>query len=131
MKNKGGRPTVRTPQTAQRLVELVGKGVPYKHACAAAGISYSVFCEWRAADPQFAAQLDEAISQGVEARLKSIAEAAATDWRAAEAWLRLVLPAEFGRNRVELTGPGGTPLAAGIQLYLPKKEAAPIVEAAA
>ena len=53
---------------------------------------------------------------------------AATDWRCAAWYLEHVHPESFARNRIELSGPDGAPLAAGVQLYLPKKDGAPVVE---
>jgi hypothetical protein len=122
-KPKIGRPTKRTSDIADRICFAVSKGVPFGHAARLAGIAYSSFCDWRNSDPGFRGRLDAAISAGVEKRLKMIQDAAdAGDWRAAEAWLRLVLPAEYGRQRLELTGAEGSPLSAGVQLYLPAKD---------
>ena len=118
-----GAPTKRTPEVADRIFSAVRQGVPFTHAARLAGICYSSFCEWRNTDAAFRERLDAAISLGVEKRLKLIQDAAdGGDWRAAEAWLRLVLPAEYGRQRLELTGENGAPLAAGITLYLPRKD---------
>jgi hypothetical protein len=124
-----GAPTKRTPEVAERIFSAVRQGVPFTHAARLAGIVYSTFCEWRNTDAEFRGQLDAAISAGVEKRLKMIQNAAdAGDWRAAEAWLRLVLPAEYGRQRLELTGENGAPLAAGVQIYLPRKDIGAVVE---
>ena len=127
-KRSRGRPTVRTPDVAERVLLAVSKGVPFTHAARLAGISYSAFCDWRNTDAEFRGRLEEAISSGVEERLATIVESARTDWRAAEAWLRLVLPAEYGRQRLELTGADGAPLTAGVQLYLPRKDNGAVVE---
>ena len=121
-KRTPGRPTVRTVEVAGRVCEAVGRGVPYTFACRLAGISYSVFCEWRNSDATFREQLEEAVAVSVEARLLTIRDAAATDWRAASWWLEHVLPESFARNRIELTGPDGSPLAGAIALYLPQKQ---------
>jgi len=118
-----GRPTKRTPDVADRIILAVRQGVPFTHAARLAGIAYSSFCDWRNTDPQFRERLDAAISAGVEKRLRMIQDAADNgDWRAAEAWLRLVLPAEYGRNRIELTGADGAPLTGAVALYLPQKQ---------
>ena len=125
-----GRPTVRTSAVAERILAAVAKGVPFAHSVRLAGISYSNFCAWRNEDAAFRERLEAAISAGVEERLATIAESARTDWRAAEAWLRLVLPMEYSRNRIELSGPDGGPLAGGVNLYLPQKNGAAMVDVA-
>src|ERR1039458_6993037 len=126
-----GAPTKRTPEVAERIFSAVRQGVPFTHAARLAGIVYSTFCEWRNTDAEFRGQLDAAISAGVEKRLKLIQDAADNgDWRAAECWLRLVLPAEYGRQRLELTGADGGPLGGGVTLYLPQKASATMVDVA-
>ena len=125
----GGRPTVRTPEAAARILQAVSIGAPLVHAARAAKICYATLAAWRNEDPEFKERLEHAISLCVEKRLKTIQDAAdAGDWRASEAWLRLVLPQEFSRSRLEITGSDGAPLTAGLQLYLPKKEL-PTIEA--
>ena len=122
-----GAPTKCTAETAARIFSAVSKGVPFGHAAKLAGICYTSFCNWRNKDAAFREQLDAAISLGVEKRLRMIQDAAdAGDWRAAEAWLRLVLPMEYGRQRLELSGVDGAPLSAGVRLYLPAKNGAVI-----
>jgi hypothetical protein len=39
--------------------------------------------------------------------------------------LERCFPAEFGRSRIELTGENGSPLAVGVGIYLPAKNAEP------
>jgi hypothetical protein len=118
-----GRQTVRTAANAERIFHAVSLGVPFHHATTLAGISYSTFCAWRVEDAEFRERLDAAIAAGVEKRLNTILTASENgDWRASEAWLRLVLPMEFGRNRIELSGPGGSPLAGVVAIMLPPKQ---------
>jgi hypothetical protein len=90
-----------------------------------AGIAYSSLAEWRNSDEVFRAQLEEAIALSVEARLKTIRDAADMDWRAASWWLEHVLPESFARNRIEVTGADGGPLTGGVTLYLPQKTNGP------
>jgi hypothetical protein len=117
-----GAPSKRTPDVADRICLAVSKGVPFCHAARLSGISYSMLCDWRNTDPEFSERLDAAISEGVEKRLKMIQDAAdGGDWRAAEVWLRLVLPSEYGRQRLELTGANGSPLAGTVAIVLPQK----------
>ncbi|MGE9266468.1 MAG: helix-turn-helix domain-containing protein [Verrucomicrobiales bacterium] len=44
-----GRPSSFTPETAQRVLEAVEKGLTYKQAAAYAGISYTTLNRWRLA----------------------------------------------------------------------------------
>ncbi|HXE41971.1 MAG TPA: hypothetical protein VN516_03015 [Candidatus Baltobacteraceae bacterium] len=45
------------------------------------------------------------------------------EWRAAAWLLEHCNPEKFARNRIEVTGADGSPIAAGmIQIYLPRKE---------
>ena len=46
--------------------------------------------------------------------------------RAACWFLEHTQPSHFARNRIELTGADGQQLAAGVTLYLPQKETAPV-----
>ena len=111
-KRRRGQPTKWTPPLIRRLLRTIGRGVPFNHACRACGVSVSSFCEKRNSDPGLQAKVEGAVSRAVERRLRVIQNAADTgDWRAAEAWLRLVLPAEYGRQRLELSGVDGGPLA--------------------
>ena len=101
----------------------MGRGLPLCHAARAAGISNSHLCKWRLEDERFALRIESAVSKAIEKRLRKIEQAAnAGDWRAAECWLRLVLPAEYGRNRLEVTGADGSPLAGMVAICLPPKQ---------
>ncbi len=104
--NPNGRPSVRTPETAERICEAVALGVPYSHAVKLAGIGYSTFCEWRNEDPEFEQKLDAALSESVEARLKIIRDNAAGDWRCAAWFLEHVLPEHFAKSRIQVEAIG-------------------------
>jgi hypothetical protein len=97
--------------------------MPFSHACAVARIAFQTFCDWRNTDADFHRQIEEAVARGVNARLKVIEKAANLgDWRASAWMLEHCQPQHFARNRLEVTGADGAPLAAGVQLYLPRKE---------
>jgi hypothetical protein len=122
-----GRPTVRTAANSARVLKAISTGCPLTHAARASGISYSALCDWKKDDPEFAERLEIAISEAVELRLKVIQDAAnAGDWRAAQAWLAVVLPMEYGRQKIDVCGPDGGPLTAGVQIYLPAKQVASV-----
>jgi len=46
-KHSGGRPTKLTPDIVERLTEAIRNGNYYESACAAAGISYQTFQNWK------------------------------------------------------------------------------------
>jgi hypothetical protein len=99
--------------------------LPYVHACAIAGICDQVWRNWKRDDPAFRARVDRAIARGVERRLKKIDRASnAGDWRASAWLLEHTQPQHFARNRIEITGADGQPLAGAIAVYLPQKESA-------
>ncbi|MEI6806853.1 MAG: hypothetical protein WCK49_10185, partial [Myxococcaceae bacterium] len=45
--NQTGRPQCFTQAKAERIVQAIRKGLPYKLAAAAGGISYNTFIRWR------------------------------------------------------------------------------------
>jgi hypothetical protein len=109
-------------------------GVPATHAARAAGLSYQSLLNYQRLHPQFADDMARAVSEGVESRLEVIERATqsqdeAIRLRAACWFLEHTQPAHFARNRIELTGADGSPLAAAVAIYLPKKDGdAPAVE---
>jgi len=127
---KRGARTVRTESNAKILCDCIARGMPFSMACSIAGLSVSVFHDWKANDENFRAQLEEAIALGVNRRLEKIEAAGRDDWRACAWLLEHCQPGHFARNRIEVTGADGTPLAAGVSLYLPQKDR-PVVDAGA
>jgi len=130
-KNKNGRPTKFTRQTRARVLSCVKKGMPLVHAANAAGISFMSLNTYRQKNLKFADALAQAISKGVEKRLEVIERATQSQdegirLRAACWFLEHTQPSHFARNRIELTGADGQQLAAGVTLYLPQKETAPV-----
>lgn len=121
---KLGRPTkLDNARARKKLIELIAKGVPNSHACAAVGISVPAFCAYREKHEWFRDELARATGIGVEARLRKIENAsAAGDWRASAWLLEHCQPEHFSKNRLEITGADGGPLTAGIGIYLPKKD---------
>lgn len=122
-----GRPTVRTLPRAKIICNAIGRGLPFTHACAVARISFETFSRWRSSDEKFRAQIDEATAKGVDRRLKVIERATnsqdeAIRLRAACWFLEHTQPQHFARNRIEISGADGSPLAVGIGIYLPQKD---------
>ncbi len=114
---------------AGRLIEAVGKGAPQSSACAYAGIVPRTLQHWRTAlnaldaDDEhqgddlrlvrFFRLFDEAAAALTVELVGSWADAAKSDWRAAQAFLARRDPTEWGdpAKRVELSGPDGAPVA--------------------
>lgn len=122
-KLKGGRPSKFTPELVKRILKCVERGMPLSLACEAAGIEFCTLQVYRKKHPDFAAHIKAAIAKGVEKRLKKIEDASdAGDWRAAAWLLEHCQPEHFSRNRIEVSGPDGSPLAAAVAIYLPAKD---------
>jgi hypothetical protein len=84
-------------------------------AAQAAGISYQSLCNYRALHKDFDDALSRALAEGAEKRLAVIEKALSSPdeairLRSAEWWLCHVLPQQFSRSRVEVTGPDGESL---------------------
>jgi hypothetical protein len=109
--NRGGRPTVRTPEVARILCDAIALGVPFRHACNVAKISFQTFCDWRRDDLDFKEQVEGALAEGVQRRLRVIEKAMeSTDeairLRSACWYLEHVFPSDFSRSRVEVEAIG-------------------------
>jgi hypothetical protein len=118
-----GRPTKFTPETRQRLIELVARGLPFNHACHAAGVSFQSFSTYRSEHPDFREEIEQAVAIAIERRIKIIEKAADDgDVNSAKWLLEHLHPQHFARNRIEITGADGSPLAGAIAVYLPKKD---------
>ena len=122
-RNKGGRPSKFTPETRARLIELVAKGVPYKHACRAVRITFQSFSTYREQHHDFAEEIESAVAAAIEKRLDVIQRAADTgDVNSAKWLLEHLHPESFARNRIEVTGADGAPLTGAVAVYLPQKD---------
>ncbi len=116
-------PTKFTPQTRRKILRLVEIGVPLSHIPAALGFSWSWFCHYRSQHPKFQAAIERARSRSIERHLRIIQTAAQNGDVASSRWfLERSFPEHFARNRIELTGADGSPLALGVSLYLPQKQ---------
>jgi hypothetical protein len=83
------RPTLRTPEIENILIEAAETGAPIKACCATARISYETFRAWCMSDPELAFQFYQARERGRVNALSILQQAAKEDWRAAAEWLRL------------------------------------------
>ena len=126
-KRRRGWPTKRTALMALRVCRLVADGMPLSHAAGACGISISFLFEWKAKEAAFRGQVEAATSKGIAQRLAVIREClasqdAALSFRAATWWLEHTQPQHFARNRIEVSGPDGSPLAGVVAIMLPPKQ---------
>jgi hypothetical protein len=119
---KGGRPRAVTPALRARLIELIARGLPFKHAARGAGISFQTMQNFRKANPDFEDELEQAVAAAIEKHLRTIETAAQTDPRYAAWMLEHRWPEHFSKSRIEISGPDGAPLAATVAFYLPKKQ---------
>ena len=129
-RKKPGRPSKFTRQTRERILRAVGKGMPLTHAASVANISLQSLITYRRDCPKFAAALEQAVAKGVEKNLEVIERATLSEdegirLSAAKWYLEHVHPESFARNRIEVTGANGSPLAAAIAIYLPAKDTCP------
>ncbi len=126
-----GRPGLLTSELAAEIVRNLASGAFIDEAAGAAGIDDSTLYKWLARGRKAKAEPDEAtpddalyielVDATTRARHSARVQAHATlranfargtdkgDWRAAEAYLKLVDPKRY-RNRVEITGAGGGPV---------------------
>jgi hypothetical protein len=102
--NKGGRPTLYTPETVDRLLTALADGVTQKQACLASGISESTLSNWKEQYPELEQRLASAREQARQKALTQIRAAGeAGDWRASEAFLRMSFPADYRRGDINVS----------------------------
>jgi hypothetical protein len=99
---KNGRPTKRTKAVLTPLFEAIRTGVPYKLACAAAGISYECFNKWRQNDPAFDAEVEQAAAQPAVKLFNTIREQAPETWQAGAWTLERRFPEMFAKPEAQL-----------------------------
>jgi hypothetical protein len=121
-----GRPSKFTAECRKVIVEAIGRGLPYCYAATKAGISYPSFCNYRRDHPDFADEILRAEADAIDSRLAIIEKASATDPSCAKWWLEHRFPQHFAKTRIEISGPDGSPIAAGVvAILLPPKGSVP------
>lgn len=99
-----------TDATRTRLLERLAEGWSFGNACKAAGITRATLWNWRNDDPEFDAQVRDAIEAGLDQAEDAIRKHWRRDWRAAQASLVAKRRTVWGANRIELTGADGGPI---------------------
>ena len=103
-KNAGGQPTKLTAEMAKYITDALGRGISIKRACIAAGVDRKSYYNWCKANGQFFHMATRAKIRGEVSLLGHIENAAATDWRAAEALLKCMYPARYAKHVVNHEG---------------------------
>ena len=129
-RNARGRKSKFNKATVEKICGGLSIGLPQHFAASLGGVTATTFHAWRNRYASFRKAVEEAIAKGMAYRLGVIQNALASNdenvrLRAATWWLEHCMPEHFAKNRIEVTGADGSPLAAGISLYLPKKETPP------
>ncbi|MDZ4817260.1 MAG: hypothetical protein SGI71_13505 [Verrucomicrobiota bacterium] len=98
-KSGGGRPTKRTPDRTAALLQAIESGMPYKSACAIAGIHFDTFNEWRKTNSEFSEQVEGAQAIAIQRAVNCIMDAALKDWKAAAWFLERRACDEFSKQK--------------------------------
>jgi hypothetical protein len=107
-KHPGGRPSIKSTETCQKLLEVVRTGLPLKFAAASVGVTYDALNKWRERDPKFSEQVELARLASVEERWGIIQAAARGnedepgDWHAAAWSIERTWPTDFGKPEAQL-----------------------------
>jgi transposase len=105
--NPPGRPSVwEDGKLEAALVRTMETGCSVRDAAEFNGVAYSTVKERQKSDAEFSARLARARVKFKVASLAIVAKAAPKTYTAATWWLERAYPHEFGKQRVELTGPG-------------------------
>jgi hypothetical protein len=78
------------------LLDAFRTGLSVKKACEYAGVAQSTFFDEQVRSPEFADQIARARVRSESQAIKLIQRAGTDDWRAAEAYLKLTDPDEYG-----------------------------------
>jgi transposase len=122
-----GRPTKLSPETREKLVEVIEAGNYYSVACQASGISYHTFLRWmeRGEDGEvnFCDFCNAIKKAEATAETRLVAEIQKDDSWQSKAWmLERKHPDRWGRKeRVEHTGTQGQPMELRIDAMTPEQ----------
>ena len=122
-----GRPTKRTSECQDAIIEALTRGYTRKASAAFGGVAYSTMREWEKAFPEFSDALEKAEGIAQNNLIDKIVEAAnrgsittrpdgtvieaAGAWQAAAWVLERRWPTDYARReKVEMSGPDGGPI---------------------
>lgn len=108
------RPTKRTPDRENRLMEALRAGNTRRASCAYAGISESSLASWLERFPDFRDAIEKAEADAEIRNVAIIQKAASETWQAAAWWLERRRSADY-KLRQELHGNDGGPLRVIVQ----------------
>lgn len=106
-KNKGGRPTLLTPERMEKIGRIIKKGLSYEDASLAGNITYNTFNNWMKRGKEdtegpyfeFFQYIKGCELEGKEENLDNISEAGRNGQWQASAWLlERRYPLEYGRK---------------------------------
>jgi len=128
---KRGRKTKFNKATAERILSIIRAGGYIETAAAFAGLHRDTLNKWlikgRAENcddkalVQFVQEYEEALAKSELLLLQKVQAAAQETWQPAAWILERRFPERWGRKRLELSGPDGSPvpLSGSVQFYLP------------
>ena len=91
-----GRPTKRTPEREQRLLDALRAGNTRGHACVYAGFEQHSFQRWMLRYAHFAQAVEKAEADAIVRHVANIAKAAADgQWTASAWWLERRYPQDY------------------------------------
>jgi hypothetical protein len=94
-----GRPTKRTPEREQRLLDALAAGNTRNAACDYAGITRETFSQWRERFADFSDRVKKAESSAEVRHVAQIAKAASEGvWQASAWWLERRRPDDWARR---------------------------------
>lgn len=105
------RPTKRTAERQQKILDALRAGNYLETAATYAGVHRDTLNEWRKKFPGFSDAVDEARASAEAKNVAIIQRAAELHWQAAAWWLERSFPGRYGRReRIEHTGGEGGPV---------------------
>jgi hypothetical protein len=121
-RKKTGRPSKRTPEVKQMILEALRGGNYLETAAAYAGVHRSTLNRWmNEDDPEFQDFRDAVEKARADAIVRNVGvvlAAAPKNWQAAAWWLERTNPDKYGRRVVELGGKVDLGLNEGLQVTL-------------
>jgi hypothetical protein len=95
-----GRPSIYTPELAERLADHIATGLTDEEAAALEGISLSCLQVWRRENPKFLSAIKSAEAQRLKLRLARI-EAGDQGWQGTAWALERLYPTRFARPEIQ------------------------------